>query len=236
MKMNIALAPLFAIALATSAQADEVSVRKLLEPKIGAANIVSVKKSYAGLYEVVTNGEIIYTDEAARYIFAGNVIDAATKQNLTALRSDEINKFDFKSLPLKDAVKMVRGNGKRIVVIFEDPNCGYCKKFRQTLQGVDNVTVYTFMFNILSPNSVAQSRAMWCSPDRDKAWDEWMLNGRAAPAAPATCQDPNERNLALGKSLHIRGTPTIFFTDGSRIPGVVDAKGLEAKFSTITNN
>jgi thiol:disulfide interchange protein DsbC len=120
-----------------------------------------------------------------------------------------------------------------VIAVFEDPNCGYCKRFRQTLQDVDNVTVYTFMYNILSEDSSVKSKNVWCSADRSKAWDEWMLKGKAAPEAAATCATPNQKIYDLGRSLRITGTPTIFFADGSRIPGAIDAKGLEAKLASL---
>ena len=128
---------------------------------------------------------------------------------------------------------MVKGDGKRVIAVFEDPNCGYCKRFRQTLQSVDNVTVYTFLYNILSDESAVKSKNVWCALDRAKAWDEWMLNGKVTPDAPAACIAPNDKVFALGQKLHITGTPTIFFADGSRIPGAVDGKGLESKFATL---
>jgi len=120
-----------------------------------------------------------------------------------------------------------------VIAVFEDPNCGYCKRFRQNLQEVDNVTVYTFLYNILTPDSSVKSKNIWCSADRSKAWDEWMLNGKAAPAAAEACTTPNDKILALGRKMRVTGTPTIFFTDGSRIPGAIDAKGLEAKLAAV---
>ncbi|HZX26755.1 MAG TPA: DsbC family protein, partial [Telluria sp.] len=115
-----------------------------------------------------------------------------------------------------------------------DPNCGYCKKFRQTtLKDLNNVTVYTFLYNILSPDSFTKSANVWCAPDRAKAWDDWMISGKAAPAAPANCSTPNSKVLELGQKLHISGTPAIFFADGSRIPGAVDLKTLEAKLGSV---
>jgi thiol:disulfide interchange protein DsbC len=128
----------------------------------------------------------------------------------------------------------VKGNGKRVIAVFEDPNCGYCKRLRQTtLKDMDNVTIYTFLYNILSPDSFEKSKNVWCSPDRAKAWDDWMINGKPAAAAPANCETPNEKVVALGQKLHITGTPAIFFSDGTRIPGAVDQKTLEAKLASL---
>jgi thiol:disulfide interchange protein DsbC len=213
----------------------EANIKKALEPRLGGAKIESVKETpYGGLYEVRVAGDILYTDKKGDYLVIGHVYDAKTSQDLTRARIDDINKVKFSDLPLDNAIKQVKGNGKRVIAVFEDPNCGYCKRLRQTtLKEMDNVTIYTFLYNILSEDSFVKSKNIWCSSDRAKAWDDWMINGKAAPAAPENCKTPNEEVLALGQKLHIQGTPAIFFTDGSRIPGAVDQKTLEAKLSSI---
>lgn len=227
------LAVVAGTALADPAQ--EAAIKKAIEPRLGEdVKIDSVTKTpYAGLYELRIGGDILYTDAKGEYLFVGRVIDTKTMADQTKARLDEINKIKFADLPLDSALKMVKGNGKRVIAVFEDPNCGYCKRFRHTLAEMDNVTVYTFMYNILSPDSAAKSRDIWCTADRAKAWDEWMLKGKAAASAPANCTAPNDKILALGQKLKVTGTPTIFFTDGTRIPGAVDAKALEAKFASI---
>jgi thiol:disulfide interchange protein DsbC len=213
----------------------ETNIKKALEPRLGGAKIESVKETpYAGLYEVRVAGDILYTDKKGEYLVIGHVYDAKTSQDLTRARIDDINKVKFSDLPFDHAIKQVKGNGKRVIAVFEDPNCGYCKRLRQTtLKEMDNVTIYTFLYNILSEDSFVKSKNIWCASDRAKAWDDWMINGKAAPAAPADCKTPNEEVLALGQKLHIQGTPAIFFTDGSRIPGAVDQKTLEAKLSSM---
>lgn len=212
------------------------NIKKLVEPRLGAgAKIDSVKATpYGGLYEIRTGGEILYTDRSGSYLFSGHIFDAKSMTDLTKERLDDINKIKFSDLPFQNAVKLVKGNGKRVIAVFEDPNCGYCKRFRQqTLKEMDNVTVYTFMYNILAEDSFDKSKNIWCAPDRNKAWDDWMVSGKMAPNAPANCATPNDQVLALGQKLHITGTPSIFFADGSRIPGAVDAKALEAKLVAI---
>jgi thiol:disulfide interchange protein DsbC len=213
----------------------EAAVKKLVEPKLGdGVKVDSVTKTpYAGLFEVRVGSDILYTDEKAQYLFLGSVIDAQSSTDLTKQRTDELSKVKFSDLPLELALKSVTGNGKRVIAIFEDPNCGYCKRFRKTLQGVENLTVYTFMYNILSDDSTVKSKNIWCSADKSKAWDDWMLNNKAAPTAAANCNMPNDKILALGKKLRVTGTPTIIFADGSRLPGAVDAKAMEAKFASL---
>lgn len=214
----------------------EATIKKVLEPRLGeGAKIESVTATpYSGLYEVRAGGDIIYTDKKGEYIIVGQIYNAKTAQNMTKERLDQINKIKFSDLPTEHALKLVKGDGKRVIAIFEDPNCGYCKRFRQTtLQEIDNVTVYTFMYNILSEDSAAKSKNIWCSPDRNKAWDDWMVAGKPAPVAAATCVNPNDKVSALGQKLRINATPAIFFADGTRIAGAIDTKGLEAKFKTI---
>ena len=213
----------------------EATIRKALEPRLGGAKIESIRETpYSGLYEVRVAGDILYTDKKGDYLFIGHVYDTKTSTNLTRARIEEVNKIKFSELPLELALKQVKGNGKRVIAVFEDPNCGYCKRLRQTtLKEIDNVTIYTFMYNILSEDSFTKSKNIWCAPDRVKAWDDWMINNKLPPSAPAACESPNEQVVALGQKLRIQGTPAIFFTDGSRIPGAIDLKGLEAKLQSL---
>jgi thiol:disulfide interchange protein DsbC len=229
----LALAILAGTALAETAT--ETAVRKIIEPRLGdEAKVDSVTKTpYGGLFEIRTGNEILYTDEKAQYLFVGRVLDSKTLQDYTKARQDELSRIRFSDLPLDSAMKMVKGNGKRVIAVFEDPNCGYCKKFRQTLQDVDNVTVYTFMYNILAPDSAVKSKNIWCTADRSKAWDDWMLSGKAAPTAPANCNTPNDKIFALGQKMHITGTPTVFFTDGTRVPGAIEKSALEARLAMV---
>lgn len=213
----------------------EQAIRKAVEPRLrdGIKIDTITKTPYGGLYELRVGDEIYYADAKGDYLFIGSILDTKTMQDQTKRRLDEINKVKFSDLPFESALKMVKGDGKRVIAVFEDPNCIYCKRFRKTLGEVDNVTVYTFMYNILSPDSVEKSRNIWCSPDRNKAWDDWMLNGTLPASASPDCEAPHGSVLALGRKLKITGTPTIFFTDGSRIPGAADVKALEAKWASL---
>jgi thiol:disulfide interchange protein DsbC len=215
----------------------ETSIKKKVEAGLheGIAVESVIKTPYAGLYEVRTsNGDVLYADKDAKYLFIGRILNANTLEDYTKARVDEINKIKFADLPFDSAIKMVKGDGKRVIAVFEDPNCGYCKRLRHTLSQMNNITVYTFMFNILAEDSAIKSKNIWCSPDRLKAWDDWMLNGKEAPAAPASCTStPNEKIFELGRKFKITGTPAIFFADGSRIPGAVDEKTIEQKLASI---
>jgi thiol:disulfide interchange protein DsbC len=213
----------------------EANIKKALEPRLSGAKIESIKETpYSGLYEVRVAGDILYTDKKGEYLVIGQVYDVKSSRNLTRERIDEVNKIKFSDLPLEMALKQVKGNGKRVIAVFEDPNCGYCKRLRQTtLKEVDNVTIYTFMYNILSEDSFVKSKNIWCAADRNKAWDDWMIAGKLPPSAPAACETPNDKVVALGQKMRITGTPAIFFADGSRIPGAIDLKALEGKFDSL---
>jgi thiol:disulfide interchange protein DsbC len=235
-KTSLVLASALLMSCAGADNGVEATIRKNVEPKLGPnIKIDSIRLTqYSGLYEIRVGNEIRYTDKTGTYLFAGHIFNLKTKEDVTQARIDEVSRIKFSELPLELALKTVKGNGKRVVAIFEDPNCGYCKKFRrETLAKVDNITVYTFMYNILSPDSTVKSRNIWCAADRNRAWDEWMLSNKQAPDAPAGCTAPNDRVLALGNKLGLEGTPAIFFADGSRVPGAIDVEAMEAKFSSI---
>lgn len=186
--------------------------------------------THAGLYEVLTPGGIIYTDKAGSFIVFGTMVDTATKTNLTKKRLDELSTFEFKELPLQDAIKTVKGDGSRVLATFEDPNCGYCKKLMQEFSKLDNVTIYTFLVPILGPDSTAKSTAIWCSENRAKAWTGFMSGTAAAPAQPTnSCNTPFARNETLRQKLRINGTPAILFKDNTKESGLIPATAIEAR-------
>jgi thiol:disulfide interchange protein DsbC len=204
----------------------EAIIKRTLEGRLGGVKVDAVAKTpYLGLYEVRMDTEIIYTDEKMNYIFSGNIIDAKNMQNLTEKRLRDLTGIKWDNLPLDAAVKTVRGNGKRTLAVFSDPNCPYCKRFEKDLAKVDNVTIYTFLYPILSQDSHDKSRAVWCSGDKSKAWSDLMLNGTIPVSA--RCDTPIERNLELGRKYRVNGTPTLVFANGERVPGAIQQDQLE---------
>jgi len=212
--------------------ADEASVKKAIESRLGA-KVTSVTKSpYLGLYEVYADGQILYTDDKVSAILAGTLIDGKTLKNVTAERMQKLTAIKFSDLPIELAVKQVRGDGKRVLASFEDPNCGYCKKLAKDMNKLDNVTIYTFLLPILSPDSLEKSNQIWCSSDKAKAWNDWMQDGKA-PSAKGDCDTSAvQKTIELGRRLVINGTPTLFFADGERIPGAVPLAQIEQKLAT----
>lgn len=226
------LASLVICSLSTVAQADDGNIKRLVESKTGSRVEGVTKTPYLGLYEVRLDGQIIYTDEKVTYLFAGNIIDAKTMQNVTQERLRKLSTIKFSDLPLDQAVKIVLGNGKRVIATFEDPNCGYCKRLAKDLQGMNDLTIYLFLYPILSKDSLEKSKVVWCANDRSKTWSEMMLNG-TAPQGSSACDTPVEKNLALGERLRVSGTPTIFLSNGERIPGAVPAAQLEKAINRV---
>lgn len=223
----VLLAPLMAQAAEPAGKlTTENIIKRTIEGRLGGAKVEAVTKTpYLGLYEVRVESEILYTDEKMNYIFSGNIIDAKSMQNLTEKRLRELSGIKWETLPLNAAVKTVRGSGKRMLAVFSDPNCPYCKRFEKDLAKVDDITIYTFLYPILSQDSHDKSNAVWCAPDQAKAWRELMLNA-TAPAA-ARCETPIEKNLEFGRKYRISGTPTLFFANGERVPGAIAADKLE---------
>src|SRR5204862_3417637 len=124
----------------------------------------------------------------------------------------------FEALPFDQAVKVQRGSGKRVLAMFSDPYCPACKQFEQTLQQLDDVTIYVFMFPVIRPELADQSKAVWCSPDRAKAWLDVALRAKP-PAAKPACTNPVEKNVELGRSLGVNSTPTLILANGERVTG-----------------
>lgn len=223
-----------ALVFAANAQADEAEVRKAMESKLGAKVESVTKSGYLGLYEVYMEGNIFYTDEKmTAFIAGGQLIDAKNMKNTTEERMRKLTAIKFSELPLERAIKQVRGNGKRVLATFEDPNCGYCKRLAKDLQKLDNATIYTFLLPILSEDSLKKSRQIWCSSDRAKLWNDWMVDGKS-PVGKDDCDTAAvDKNREFASRLKITGTPTIFFADGERVPGAMPLDRIEQKLSTI---
>lgn len=223
--------------VAGTAHASETAIRQGFQAKFPNATVESVARTpFAGIYEVVFNGQIAYTDEKLNFVFFGNLVDvrAGAERNLTRERSTQLNSQALRKAS-DNAVKRVRGNGKRVLYTFEDPNCGFCRELQKEVMKLNDVTVYTFLWPILSPDSVEKSKAVWCSKDRPKAWDDLMSRGIAPPAG-AACDVPFEKNHELAQRFGIRGTPAIFLTDGRQVgAGYVPAAELEQALNSVAS-
>jgi thiol:disulfide interchange protein DsbC len=239
MQKRIRIAALVLAAMASvlgcSAQADQVTdkLKATLQARLGSDTDIKgiTKAPVAGLYEVNLGSQIIYSDANGDYVLIGDLVDTKTRTNLTDARLADLNRVSFASLPFANAVKVVKGNGSRKMAVFSDPNCPYCHQLENTLKSIDNVTVYTFLYPVLSPDSEAKAKSIWCSSDRAKAWESWMLN-RETPSAAGTCNTAAiDNNLALGAKMNVTGTPTVILADGRRLPGAVSADRLERELN-----
>ena len=221
---------LFLLAWLPSAQAGENEIRQSLQsklPNVGKLEHV-VKTPYAGLYEVIINDQLLYTDAQGQYLFDGSVIDVKSRRDMTEERSRQLFAIEFDKLPLDLAVKKVKGNGKRKLAYFTDPNCGFCKRLEKELSKIDDVTLYVFLYPIFQ-GSDETVRNVYCAKDPVKAWDSLMLNG--IKPAGASCKAPTDKVLALGKKLRVNGTPNLIFGDGTQVPGYLPAEELEKRLS-----
>lgn len=212
----------------------EQQIKTEIQKKLGSnAKVRSVTAApVSGLYEILVGNEIFYTDSSGKYLIQGEIIELASGKNITEQRQADLNRIKWADLNQVNALKTVRGNGQRQLAIFSDPNCGYCKRLEKSLQQLDNVTIYTYLIPILSPDSAQKSKQIWCSTDPYKSYIDWMING-TVPAGKNDCNNPLDKNLAFAKAYGITGTPTLFFTDGSRFPGAVQVSDIEKKFNSL---
>lgn len=233
--MNLIKTTLLAMLAAVSfaAVAQEAVIRKNLAERL--PNLPSIdevtKAPMPGLYEIrINQSEIYYTDAKGDFLLQGALIDTKAKVDLTEQRVTKLSAISFSDLPLKDAFTIVRGKGERKLVVFEDPNCGYCKRFERDLTKIDNVTVHVLLYPILGPDSAEKSRNIWCAKESGKVFEDWMVND-VTPASANCDTAPIARNVAFGKKARITGTPTLFFADGTRVPGAIPADRIEKLLS-----
>ncbi len=228
------ICPLF-VQTALAASSVETMIQQRFREYLG----VDVKKDaivqtpYSGLYEVRIGNNLVYTDKQAQYLFVGRIMDLQTKKDYTDEKLRKITIVDFSDLPKDLAIQIVKGNGKGTIAVFSDPSCRYCKQLEHNLRNVDDVTIYLYPYNILSEKSIEISRNVWCSGDPAQAWKNWMLNDKMPEKAKNDCTFPDEKIRELGQKLNIKGTPTIFFTDGTRVPGAADADEINRKLKSL---
>lgn len=233
-------AALLATIMSGVSMADEASLKKAIETAYPKFKVDSVTKTpFPGLYEVFMGGQIVYTDEKLNFLIAeGRLVDAKTKRDLTGERLEELTKIDFGSLPLNQAIKVVKGNGSRKLVVFSDVDCPFCKRLEQNeLANIEDVTIYTFLYPIesLHPDAANKSRTIWCAPNRVKAWNDWVFNNKL-PTTTAKCDVPLENVGELARKIGVTSTPTLFFADGKRLLGAQPYKDIERYLQAATKS
>jgi thiol:disulfide interchange protein DsbC len=232
--MRLILTLLATVLVTTACSAGESEIRKNIETNFPGAKVDSVTKTpVSGIYEVVVDGDqVIYSDGKASYVIVGEMLETKDKRNLTRERLDKLQEVKFDTLPLDQAIKVVKGDGSRKIAVFSDPDCPYCRKLEPELAKLENVTIYTFLYPLpFHKDAARKSKAVWCSADKVKAWDDLMLRNKEPENAKTDCPNPVEANLALGQQLRVQGTPAIIFTNGKRAPGYIPAGKLEQMLS-----
>ena len=224
-------------AFTTLAIADEASVKKAVEAAYPKFKVEKVTKTpYTGLYEVFMGGQIIYTDEKMSFLIAeGRLVDPKTKKDITGERLEELTRIDFSTLPLNQAIKVVKGNGSRKLVVFSDVDCPFCKRLeRNELSNINDVTIYTFLYPIeqLHPDAANKSKLIWCAKDRVKAWEDWILRDQL-PTSAGSCDLPLEKIGELARKVGVTSTPTLIFSDGKRMLGAQPYKEIERMLSAV---
>ncbi len=211
---------------------EEAQLRKALQAKLPQMTVESITRlPFGGLYEVILGGEIVYTDARAEFLMGGTLYDlrAGQPRNLTQETQQKIAARTLTTTH-ENAIKMVRGNGRRVIYTFEDPNCGYCRQLYKELGKLNDITVYTYLLPVLSPDSADKSRAIWCSKDRAKAWDQMMVKGSVSEQ-PKPCDNPLEKNALVAKRLNITGTPAVYLASGQQLGGYLPADKIEQAFA-----
>ena len=219
------------LAMSQLALADEASLKKAIEAAYPKFKVESVVKTpYGGLYEVFMGGQIVYTDEKLTFLIAeGRLVDPKSKKDVTGERMEELTKVDFNSLPLDQAIKVVKGNGSRKIAVFSDVDCPFCKRLEQNeLSNINDVTIYTFLYPIeqLHPDAANKSKLIWCASNRVKAWNDWIFNNQL-PKSAGNCEVPLERVGELARKMGVTSTPTLIFADGKRMLGAQPYKEIE---------
>ena len=239
MLKRVSLLAAIALVLAAGmARADEEAIRKAVQAKFPRASVQSVTKlPYLGLYEIVIENDVLYTDENFEYVIDGNIIETQSGRNFTEERKRKLAAIPFDELPFDLAFKRVKGKGERKMAVFSDPDCPFCKRIEQDLAKLDNVTIYMFLYPIesLHPQAGDKAKRIWCSQDKVKAWEDYMNKGVVPTAAP-TCDNPVDKLAKYGAQHHINGTPTLVFANGERVPGAISASQIEKLLSSTKSN
>jgi thiol:disulfide interchange protein DsbC len=227
------LLALMACSASANDSADTQSVRRLFQTRFADRQVISVSKTpVKGLFEVVLKGNrIVYVDQKVDYLFVGDLIDVAKRESLTEARQASLSRVDWKSLPLQYAIKEVRGNGARKMAVFTDPDCPFCKRLeRESLEGVTNVTIYTYLYPLveLHPDALHKSQQIWCAADRGATWTAFMHDGKALPAATGCDTSALARIKELGERMGINGTPGLVFANGRIVAGAIPKEEIEA--------
>ena len=234
---TVVAAPIaIAVAAPQASAAKLTEVTQVLENRFKGAPIKGVRASvFPNIYEAMVGDDLIYFDDQLTHFIVGNLIEAASMTNKTEERTAELNAIDVKQLPLADSLKVVRGKGERVMYVFTDVDCPFCTRLEQTLETMDNVTIYNFMYPIdsLHPAARGKQKAIWCAKDRTASWQDAVLRKKFDAAAKGECANPVDATVALGQKLGVRATPSFFLADGRMVAGAIPKEQLEARLNAV---
>ena len=213
---------------------DIAALTKIAQIWFAGTPVESVKPSrYPGLYEIKTRESYFYTNASADWILTGDLIDVATKENLTQIQIIAAQTFEFSEIPLENTIKLVRGNGSRKMIVFSDPNCGYCKKLESEFDSVKDVTIYIQPWAMLTPDSETKIKAVLCSFNPSDAWHSLMTKG-IVPKNSGSCPGATEKIRAvqqMAMKMKVQSSPTLYFESNTRMSAALEASAIEAKLA-----
>jgi thiol:disulfide interchange protein DsbC len=223
---TFAFSALAATPTITTPEQDLAATLKATYPKTPFG---SVKETpFKGIFEITMGKNIAYTDVYGKYFIFGHIFEMSTQKDLTADALNILNKIDYGALPFDKAIKIVKGDGSRKFAVFSDPECPFCKQLETNLDGVNNYTMYVFMFPLeqLHPGTTKLAKSIWCSKDNGTAWHKATAEG-VMPKENTTCANYVADTQALGEKLGVTGTPTLIRPDGKLVPGALRGADLE---------
>lgn len=225
-----ALAVLVMLLPACAQAADIGKVQQQIRRHITDLKIDAVRPSpIKGLYEVQSGHAIFYSNAKGTLLIAGgHIFDTHTHEDLTEARLEQINRIDWSTLPLDQAIVSGDPNGVP-VAIFTDPDCPFCRRMEDYLQHMKGIKVYTFLYPLtrIHPLARAHAQAIWCAKDRHKMLLDVMLHHANPPAGQCDTK-ALDKIQALGEKLGIHGTPTLIAHDGRMFAGFKGPASLKA--------
>ncbi len=200
---------------------------KLLKAEKLKAKVLAVKPSQVkGLWavEVEKGGKrfVVYVDFAKKYLVEGRFTPLAD------LGKPILRKVDVASIPTKDAILLGSKKAKHKIIIFDDPDCPYCKKLHGELKKIvkkrKDIAFLIKMYPLpVHPEAYDKAKAIACKKSLKLLEDAFAGKKLPPPSCDTTVIDDNIR---LARKLGINGTPAIILPDGRLIPGYVDAELL----------
>jgi thiol:disulfide interchange protein DsbC len=164
----------------------------------------------------------IFLDFSLKYMIQGEAMMLGTMENITKSRLIDLNRVDFSTIPLEDALVVGTANAKYKIVVFDDPMCSFCQKLQEEMKAVVKKRPDIAFFIKMLPNeelhatSTERARTIICEKSLELL--EKSLSGQQI-GKPKCTTDIVEKNKALAESLRIKPTPTLVYPDGRVMPG-----------------